>query len=1212
MRLVIRILSALTVVASIHAATIHVPADQPTIQAGIDVASDGDTVLVAPGVYTETFTYNGKPITVMSATGPGGTTVIGSSINRPEHPTVFFDDGESSASVLEGFTFRGGPIAIRCSGSGPTIRRNVFTNQTYANWAALVIEGPAQIINNTICHGANGGIACYSSEAVIKNCIIAFNSNYGIAASGVSFLSLGYNDVYGQAQNYENTFNPGFPSISADPLFVNGALGNYLLSIGSPCIDAGDPWTIYNDPDGSRADMGAFSTSHHVPEVDSFSLGTENRLRVISHSPTIYWMYRDHSFSQMAFQVLVGPDQEPQIRKETWWSGVVSSADTSIIYGGPPLIDGITYRVIIAVNDGSEWDVSEPFTFRMNTLPPAPKPLRPLPGSLEGYRTTTIIAGKNPDPDGDTMSYDLELYRDANLTDVLYRQTGMSAIKDTISTGVLSGITPDTPYWWRVRSFDGYEYSLWSETILFSTRSVHSIHIPEDVPSIRGGIQLASTGDTLYVAPGQYRDVIEFGGKGIVVMSEAGRDSTLVFSSNTTVYALAGEDTTSVVDGFTLKGRVYCRRGSPIIQNCDIRPRTGLQAIYCDISSAKIRYNRVFKDSVLDEGVITIKGSVSDSPEISYNEIFSNVRFGLTPVTTPVRAIACQATTSAYIHHNVIHDHISPISGTCGVYVYGSGSSVRLVNNTITGNSSGIIVAGGAQPYVRNNIVAFNSGEGIPASLLNADYNCTFGNGSNGNPGPNGISVDPWFMNPETNDYHLPAVSPCVNAGDPDAAYIDPDGTRNDMGALVHRYVSPYAFNVSFGTDQQFHITSHTPAIFWTCRADQAIQREFEIEVGTDTNWATAEMWHEGPVLSKDTVIIYAGSELSDRTAYSVRVRVSDGISWGPWSVTASFLTKYKSDIHVPADFPTIQEGIDAGIDRDTVWVAPGVYTESIMINKRHLVVRSEQGPLQTIITNSEASDLVVFDQQADSLTVLEGFTLKGGRMGIWCRNACPTIVRNVLVGQGILNWAALSLGGKTFGSAGTSPAHITNNTIVGSSNGGLCNRSAVPPVIQNNIIASNRGYGMAIVDGYACILGYNDVWGNPTNYRDVTNTGVGSISADPLLDSLFVLGPGSPCINAGDPRSIFNDPDGTRNDIGAIVRSCCSGPTRGDINADGHIDLSDLSLLVQYLTGPVSPTPLTCPVAADLSGTGRVDLADLSALVSYFSGGGFLPPSCY
>ena len=66
----VTVLLAAAVVPVANAVIINVPGDQPTIQAAIGVAVNGDDVVVAPGTYFEAINFNGKAITVRSSDGP--------------------------------------------------------------------------------------------------------------------------------------------------------------------------------------------------------------------------------------------------------------------------------------------------------------------------------------------------------------------------------------------------------------------------------------------------------------------------------------------------------------------------------------------------------------------------------------------------------------------------------------------------------------------------------------------------------------------------------------------------------------------------------------------------------------------------------------------------------------------------------------------------------------------------------------------------------------------------------------------------------------------------------------------------------------------------------------------------------------------------------------------------------------------------------------
>ena len=93
--------------------------DHATIQAGINAALPGDTVIGAPWTYYENINFGGKNITVTSTTPDDWACVEATIIDGGyNNSVVTFSGSESSACQLRGFTIRNGNADwdIMCGG----------------------------------------------------------------------------------------------------------------------------------------------------------------------------------------------------------------------------------------------------------------------------------------------------------------------------------------------------------------------------------------------------------------------------------------------------------------------------------------------------------------------------------------------------------------------------------------------------------------------------------------------------------------------------------------------------------------------------------------------------------------------------------------------------------------------------------------------------------------------------------------------------------------------------------------------------------------------------------------------------------------------------------------------------------------------------------------------------------------------------------------
>jgi len=264
-----RLLFSLPILAiSLSATTINVPADQASIQAGIDVAVNGDTVLVQPGTYVENVVIGypniDKTITLLSNyffTNNWSDIISTVIVGDGEEDVISRDSG--TPTTIVGFSIRGGNAGVKSTNYPLRIQSCMI----YKNNIGIELFDcyRTEIINCTITQNYEKGVIANSGGAnqafpLIINSIISDNGvvEFSIEAFDTNSVlmaapHLAFDNVFPytfelipEDTSYANVFFHG-GMIQANPLFSDRENDDYSLLPQSPCIDAGTPLFIFDN-----------------------------------------------------------------------------------------------------------------------------------------------------------------------------------------------------------------------------------------------------------------------------------------------------------------------------------------------------------------------------------------------------------------------------------------------------------------------------------------------------------------------------------------------------------------------------------------------------------------------------------------------------------------------------------------------------------------------------------------------------------------------------------------------------------------------------------------------------------------------------------------------------------------------------------------------------------------------------------------------------
>ncbi len=156
------------------AKTINVPQEHAKIQEAIDIASDGDTILVSPGTYQENLKIYKKSLHLLSTTISDSTRIL---VSNPEYPTIIIANSDN-------YTLDGFQIISQNSEQGIGVYSFYSSGQISQNYIILASTGISVVSGRHVDIWNN--ILEHNDKAVRSNADSTLLSGNKIGPNGLS------------------------------------------------------------------------------------------------------------------------------------------------------------------------------------------------------------------------------------------------------------------------------------------------------------------------------------------------------------------------------------------------------------------------------------------------------------------------------------------------------------------------------------------------------------------------------------------------------------------------------------------------------------------------------------------------------------------------------------------------------------------------------------------------------------------------------------------------------------------------------------------------------------------------------------------------------------------------------------------------------------------------------------------------------------------